>query len=184
MNLLLQPFELEFFSEYKADSYADLHNIDKDDEYLSEYTLIELADMGALIAETQPDHYLVKTDTVICDLLNHNQMDSPAGSYQFTLMYRKNYFSDMEYLSGVHISLLPELFLATSDSCMVEGEGATLTVSCANPWIMDPEENSTPALSPAVASETTDTSITMPVIRNHNFLFATKFNIISSPAEG
>jgi hypothetical protein len=115
--------------------------VDKDDEFLSDYSLLELEknqlvdDRGAV-----PGEYRIHARRLTAGLLEAGLTDTEVGSWQISVGRRTPGARDTDISSQASFIVLPELEVQTSDELLVEGSESFLVVRSDNPFLADYDE--------------------------------------------
>jgi len=115
--------------------------VDKDDEFISDFGLLELEknhwldDLG-----TASDAYQILTDELIAGLIEANLMDTAVGSWKLSVSRRTPGTRDIEIFDQASFLILPKIKVQAPDELVIEGKETFLTVHCDNPFLADYEE--------------------------------------------
>lgn len=125
--------QIRLFIRGAPDKVAEISNkitliIEKDDEFLTDFSLVELERMKAMHSGGNPDEYPLNVSRIIEYLIGQRLIDREVGTYRWSLMFHPQPLADLELLSEIEFMLLPTLEVEDTDALMNEGEECLLTV--------------------------------------------------------
>ena len=127
--------------------------IEKDDSFVTDFSMSELQRMHMLRSDSGRGRYVFDPPAVFKYLIGQQLIRREVGAYRWTVMLRPEPLGDLEPLSEMDFTLLPQLRALGLDAPMSEGVEALITVLSDFALLADEEDRSTDVLQVACIPE-------------------------------
>lgn len=117
--------------------------IEKDGDFLTDFSIAEIARMQMLLAESSESELRLDVSKVITYLQAQHLIDRDVGAYRWILMIKPDRLSDMEPISELEFMLLPDMRAEGLEVPMAERRESIVSVLTHSPLLADEDDRPT-----------------------------------------